>query len=68
MYQLPPDSESRKRQEKRERITHLQREANAAKTRLSDIERQLRNVGAIREANALGHIIGRLEHWQHMGR
>lgn len=45
-------------------IAHAKAEASAAKSRLMDLLRDLEAVGATRDANALGSIIGRLEAWQ----
>lgn len=53
------------RSEKRERIEHLQGEANTAKDRLIDIENELRTIGANTHADALSKIIWKLEAWQH---
>jgi hypothetical protein len=48
----------------REEIKCLQSEANTPKNKLMDIMRQLERAGAIRQANSLGTIIGKLEAWQ----
>lgn len=45
-------------------VAHLKREASSAKTRLFDIEKRLRSIGANREAESLSRVIGRLEGWQ----
>ena len=49
---------------KLEAIRKAQAEAEAAKSRLIDIENELREADANREANALASIICRLEAWQ----
>ena len=50
--------------DKIDEIYRAKNEANAAKDRLISIEWKLREIGAIREANSLSTIIGRLETWQ----
>lgn len=46
------------------KISHYKAEANAPKNRLIEIEDKLRNCGAIKEADQLSKIIGKLEAWQ----
>jgi len=50
---------------KKEVIEKAHDEANTAKDRLISIMYMLEEAGAIREANSLGTIIGKLETWQH---
>lgn len=52
------------RSEKREQVDRLKNEANNAKDRLISILYELEEIGAIREAQTLGTIIGKLETWQ----
>lgn len=47
-----------------ELIKGLKHECNSPKRDLMDIQRQLLNAGATKEAEQLGKIIGRLEAWQ----
>lgn len=47
-----------------ERIKKLKENADIAKDRLIQIESDLKEIGAIREAKSLSTIIGRLEYWQ----
>jgi hypothetical protein len=49
---------------KAEAIRHAKSEASSAKSRLMDLVRELEAAGAMREADKLGRIIGRLEAWQ----
>lgn len=42
----------------------LKEEANVAKNRLMLIENELREIGAVRDANSLSTIIEKLEIWQ----
>lgn len=50
--------------EKREQVDKFKNEANSAKDRLISIQYGLEEIGAIREAQTLGTIIGKLEAWQ----
>ena len=50
---------------KREAIEQAHDEANTAKDRLISIQYDLEAAGAIRQAQTLGTIIGKLEAWQH---
>ena len=50
--------------EKVDAIYRAKSDANTAKDRLISIEYELRDIGAIREANSLSTIIGKLEAWQ----
>ena len=50
---------------KLESIKRAHDEANTAKERLIGIMYDLESVGAIRQAQTLGTIIGKLEAWQH---
>lgn len=45
-------------------IHQAKSDANTAKDRLISIEYELRDIGAIREANTLSTIICKLETWQ----
>ena len=49
---------------KKEQIEEIKDGAETAKMRLVWIEDQLREIGAIREANSLATIITKLEMWQ----
>lgn len=45
-------------------VAHAKSEASSPKRALMDLLRDLEAVGATRDANTLGAIIGRLEAWQ----
>ena len=49
---------------KAEEISRIKDDANNAKHRLIELEMELYELGAIREANTLGTIIAKLEIWQ----
>ena len=53
-----------RKEDKREQVENLKSDAESAKMRLVSIESQLREIGALREANSLSTIIGKLELWQ----
>lgn len=53
------------KEEKNQKIEQLTSEANYAKDRLSRIEDELREIGAIRKADSLSTLIWKLERWQH---
>ena len=48
-----------------EAIEKIQYDVNVAKSRLIDVASKLDEDGAIRKANSLRTIIGKLENWQH---
>ncbi len=49
---------------KRAEIERIKGDANEAKNRLMSLVYELRDIGAIREANSLDTIISKLETWQ----
>ena len=49
----------------REAIEQAQYDVNCAKETLMKVMSNLEDEGAIRKANSLGTIIGKLERWQH---
>lgn len=51
-------------EEKRIEVEHIKSEASSPKSRLIQLHSELMDIGAVREANSLGTIIGRLEEWQ----
>lgn len=55
------------RTEKATKVEGLKREANTPKSDLMRLEQLLLNIGATKEAEQLGRIIGRLEDWQNRG-
>lgn len=50
--------------EKQAQIQVLKKEANAAKSKLLRIMDELRDIGALREANGIETVIAKLEAWQ----
>ena len=51
--------------DKRETIENCIDEVNSVKDKLIGIMYELEECGAVRKANTLGTIIGKLEAWQH---
>ena len=54
----------KRKMRKAEEISRIKDDANNAKHRLIELEMELYELGAIREANTLGTIIAKLEIWQ----
>lgn len=50
--------------DKQKEIENIKKQANSPKHRLMELENELREIGAIRKANSLNVIIGKLESWQ----
>ena len=50
---------------KQDAMDKVQYDVNVAKSRLMEVMYKLEEAGAVRKANSLGTIIGRLEEWQH---